>query len=143
MAAPVLTLFKANLRNWLGAKGFAVAVAAALLPMVLTGAWVGTHQGDVAAQGLQFSSTQLVEGDNVTLLATIVNKGGSAVGPFNATLSVGQVVGNTLRADTTNVTTIERLAPGTSPATPTRPPKRTSWSATWCGTRPASAAAPP
>jgi ABC-2 type transport system permease protein len=114
MAAPVLTLFKANLRNWLGAKGFAVAVAAALLPMVLTGAWVGTHQGDVAAQGLQFSTTQLVEGDNVTLLATIVNKGGSAVGPFNATLSVGQVVGNTLRADTTNVTTIERLAPGAS-----------------------------
>jgi hypothetical protein len=85
-----------NLRQWISAKGFWLVAAAALLPFVLTGAWVLTHRADVAVTELRFDNASLVEGHNVTFTAVVANLGKTDVGPFNTTLAVGSVSSNGL-----------------------------------------------
>lgn len=110
--ARLATILGINFRNWASGRGLVLVVAAAFFPLLLTGAWVLTHQADVAAADITWSPSELVEGQNITFHATFRNTGGIATGPFNASLSVGQVFGNALRPDATNTTTIDDLAPG-------------------------------
>lgn len=112
MTDPFLTLLGANFRRWIGSRGFVMVAVAALFPLALTGAWVGTHQSDVSAPTVTWDPAQAAEGQNVTFTGTVVNTGSQALARFNATLSVGQVVGNTLRAEATNSTEVEGLQPG-------------------------------
>ncbi|HWH08354.1 MAG TPA: CARDB domain-containing protein [Candidatus Thermoplasmatota archaeon] len=111
MKSPLVPLLGSSFRTWLSSKGFWLVAFAGLLPLVFTGAWVGTHRADVTAEGLEVPST-IAAGDVVTLTATIRNDGPVHVGPFNATLAVGRVVGENLVSPVTNVTPIDGLAPG-------------------------------
>lgn len=112
MAAPVLTLFATNLKSWISAKGFVLVAGAALLPLLLTGAWALTHQKDVAAASISWTPDPAVEGDNVTFTATVENKGRLPVDHFNASLAVGRVIGRSLSPDAQTPATIDRLGPG-------------------------------
>lgn len=91
MAGPLTTLLETQLRRWLSARGFWLVLAAALVPVILTGAWVGTHQADVAVTNVSWSPAHPVAGDNVTLTATITNVGGTPVSAFKSVIDVGQV----------------------------------------------------
>ncbi|MCA1813788.1 MAG: ABC transporter permease subunit [Halobacteriales archaeon] len=104
------TLLVTNLRAWMGAKGFAMVLVAALAPVLLTGAWLATHNSDVSATNVLVPST-LTEGQNVTFTADIVNLKGD-VSAFNATLSVGRVFGNTLSPSATNTVLIDHMRSG-------------------------------
>jgi ABC-type transport system involved in multi-copper enzyme maturation permease subunit len=113
LAASAIVLLAHNLRSWFGARGFIMVVAAALVPLLLTGSWVATHQKDVAIDGpITWDPAQPIEGVNTTFHATVVNKARFNSGPFNATLSVGSVQGSSLVSDATNTTQIANLAPG-------------------------------
>lgn len=112
MATPFLTLLSESLRRWVGARGFALVVVAALFPMFLTGAWSMTHQGDLGVDSLAWSPSAPTEGQNVTFTAVVRNLGSAPVGRFNVSIAVGTVAGGLLRADVTNTTTVEGLAPG-------------------------------
>lgn len=91
----MMPLLRSSLRTWLSVKGVWLVAAAALLPLVLTGAWVATHRADVTASGLELPD-DVREGDNVTFRATIANTGPSRVDAFNATIAVGTVSGRSL-----------------------------------------------
>lgn len=108
------TLLGTSLRSWLGAKGFWLVVGAALFPLALTGAWVATHQADVAAQSVAWEPVPLVENQEANFTGVVANTGRAGVGPFNASLSVGRVFGNVLRPEATNTTRVEHLDPGES-----------------------------
>lgn len=113
MAQPFVPLLTTNLKGWLSARGFWMVTVAALFPLVLTGAWVATHQGDVATQDLTWNVTgPITEGDAVEFTAVVQNTGGSSVGTFNASIAVGRVFGATLRPDATTTVEIDGLAPG-------------------------------
>jgi ABC-2 type transport system permease protein len=112
MADPFFTLLGLNFRRWLGSRGFVMVAVAALFPMGLTGAWIGTHQADVAAESLTWAPANIEDGDNVTFTGVIANTGHVVAPDFNATLSVGSVTGSSLLPLGTNVTTISGLQPG-------------------------------
>lgn len=112
MSKPILALLGSNLRTWLSAKGFWLVAASALLPLVLTGAWVATHQANVTIDSIQIDDAELVEGDAVNFTAVVRNTGRSAVGPFNATMAVGTVSGGSLFPEATNTVEIPGLEPG-------------------------------
>ena len=105
-------LFGASFKSWIGARGFYMVLAAALIPLLLTGSWVATHQADVAATTVSWDTNPPIEGMPVNLTGSIENKGRFDVGRFNATLAVGRVSGNRFIADETTTTTIEGLAAG-------------------------------
>lgn len=109
--SPLYALLKSNFRTWISAKGFWLVAAAALLPLVLTGAWVGAHRADVEVTSLTIDGAPLTEGEEATFRATVKNVGKETVGPFNMSLAVGTVTAGRLfpSADTlVNFT----LAPG-------------------------------
>lgn len=114
MAQPLIPLLKTNLQRWFSAKGFWLVTAAALLPLVLTGSWLVTHQDDVAAVELSWEGMDrtLVQGENVTFTATVKNVGDSPVTNFNSTLIIGSLRGASLSPDATTAIEIDRLAPG-------------------------------
>lgn len=93
---PVGVLLSLSARGWLSTRGVWLAFAAGLVPLLLTGAWVLTHQADVAATGLvsdkgtldEFGRLTVTEGERVTFTGTVQNVGRSATGPFNASLVV-------------------------------------------------------
>lgn len=117
---PISTLLYTNLKSWLSTRGVWLVFGAALLPLVFTGAWVGTHQGDVATTSLSVEAPGMVQGDRivvtagdrVNLTAVVENVGSQPVGRFNATLSVGTVSQNVLRATATEQAVIDGLRPG-------------------------------
>lgn len=114
MTSPLGPLLGTSLRTWLSAKGFWLVAAAALVPLVFTGAWVGAHRADVTAQGLTIPDG-LKEGDAVTFRATIANTGPRHVGPFNATFAVGTVTSaSTLTPTALQTIAIDGLDPGQS-----------------------------
>src|SRR5688500_469929 len=108
MANSAFVLLANNFKTWVGARGFIMVIAAALVPLLLTGAWVATHQTDVAASEAMWTPEQPVEGQALNITATITNKGRFDVGPFNATLTAGSVqataTGARLISQATNVT---------------------------------------
>lgn len=114
LASPAALLLTQTFRSWLSARGFFMVLAAALVPLILTGAWVATHQKDVAATSVSWTPDPPVEGSAVNFTAVIENKARFSSGAFNATLSVGRVSGSQLIADATNTTRIENLGPGES-----------------------------
>lgn len=99
MSKPVTTLLYTNLKSWLGTKGVWLVFGAAMIPFVLTTAWVVTHQGDIQTGEIAVGEPARVEankvvvtaGDEVRLSSTFTNAGSSRVGAFNATLAVGLV----------------------------------------------------
>lgn len=99
MSQPITTLLKTNLQEWLSTRGIWLAFGAALVPFILTAAWVTTHQADLAAGDIQLGENVSTErgwfvtrdGDQATFSATITNDGDAEAGPFNATLAVGTV----------------------------------------------------
>lgn len=113
LASATLLLVQ-SFRSWLSARGFLMVLAAALIPLILTGAWVATHQKDVAATSISWTPEPPVEGSPVNFTAVIENKARFSSGAFNATLSVGRVSGSQLIADATNTTRIVNLGPGES-----------------------------
>jgi hypothetical protein len=117
MASNALVLLANNFKHWVSARGFIMVIAAALVPLMLTGAWVATHQADVAAEDIQWDDNP-VHGQKINITAMVVNKGRFDVGPFNATLKVGTVsntaTGVRLVTQASNVTQIEGLASGES-----------------------------
>lgn len=112
VGSPLYTLLKSNLRAWIGAKGFWLVAAAALLPLVLTGAWVAAHQADVEVSDLRIEGAPFMEGQTARFSATVSNVGKESVGAFNFTLAVGEVEGNQLFVSEDQSLTIENLAPG-------------------------------
>lgn len=114
VGSPLYTLLKSNLRAWLGAKGFWLVAAAALLPLVLTGAWVSAHRADVAVTDLRIETDELTEGDVARFSATVQNVGDQRVGAFNFSLAVGEVAGGRLFASGSETLAIEALEPGES-----------------------------
>lgn len=99
-------------RQWLSSKGIILVLAATLLPLVLTGAWVLTHDDDVVATELTWSPADPRPGDNVTLTARVSNVGGSSVESFNVTMAIGRVSGNQLFPDATTTERVGPLDPG-------------------------------
>src|SRR5438552_12471352 len=92
MANNTFVLLANSLKSWVSARGFLMVLFAALVPLLLTGAWVGTHQKDVIATNLNWSPNPPTEGQNVSITADIVNKGRFDIKEdFNATLTVGRV----------------------------------------------------
>ncbi|MGQ0536915.1 MAG: CARDB domain-containing protein [Methanobacteriota archaeon] len=112
MATPLFTLLANNLRTWIGARGIWLAVAAALVPLGLTGAWYATHQADLSAVGVSGIPADVTEGDLVDVVATIKNNGSLDVGAFNVTLAVGRVFGATLTPDATRTIEVDGLDAG-------------------------------
>lgn len=125
MSQPVTTLLETNLRDWLSTRGIWLAFGAALIPFVLTAAWVTTHQADLVAGEIEHGPNVTTErgwfvtrdGRQVSFSTTITNEGSSEASPVNATLAVGTVRRNRFsplrgaaRANLTNVT----LQPGGS-----------------------------
>ncbi len=82
-------LAKDNLKAWFRARGFWLIIIVALVPPALTGAWVGTHQDDVAVIDLQHDGGDIEAGQLVNFTATIRNEWDHAVGSFNATMRAG------------------------------------------------------
>lgn len=82
-------LLKENLKSWFRAKGFWMIVVAALVPPLLTGAWVFTHQDDVQPVEIIYEPTAPRDGDLVNITAEIANQEDRRVGPFNVTMQVG------------------------------------------------------
>ena len=117
MANNALVLLANNFKHWVSARGFIMVIAAALVPLILTGAWVATHQTDVAADSVSWDPNP-THGQKINVTAMIVNKGRFDVGPFNATLTIGTVSntasGVRLITQATNVTKIDGLASGES-----------------------------
>lgn len=117
---PITTLLYTNLKSWLTTRGVWLVFGAALLPLVFTGAWVGTHQGDVAVTDVtvempgeaQADRFVVHNGDTVNFTATVRNVGSQPVGAFNASLAVGTVQQNVLRTAQSNTVRIDGLAPG-------------------------------
>jgi hypothetical protein len=128
MANNALVLLANNFKSWVSARGFIMVVAAALVPLILTGSWVATHQTDVASDNVTWDKDNPVQGDLLNITATITNKGRFDVGPFNATLTVGRVsntaTGVRLITDRTNLTQIPGLESGESTTI------RLNWTAT-------------
>ncbi|HET6403930.1 MAG TPA: CARDB domain-containing protein [Candidatus Thermoplasmatota archaeon] len=114
MSSPVTSLLKANFRTWIGAKGFWLVAAAALLPLVLTGAWVGAHRADVAVTELRIDGAPYSEGDEARFTAVVTNVGKQPVGEFNISLAVGTVTGGRLFAADSTTLTVDALAAGES-----------------------------
>jgi ABC-type transport system involved in multi-copper enzyme maturation permease subunit len=112
----VSTLLRTNLKAWLSAKGFWMVVIAALLPTALTGAWLATHQADVAALGITADRASFEGGDAVNFTAVFQNVGGSPASGMNNTLVVlnYQVGGvfSTAPPGAQNTTRADSLAPG-------------------------------
>lgn len=117
MANNALVLLANNFKHWVSARGFVMVIAASLVPLLLTGAWVATHQSDVAADSVSWDPNP-THGQKINVTGMIVNKGRFDVGPFNATLTVGTVSntasGIRLITQATNATRIEGLASGES-----------------------------
>lgn len=109
-------LLAQNFKNWLSARGFFLVVLAALIPLVLTGSWVATHQRDVAVVEANWAPMTPEEGQQVNFTATITNPKAFSVDGFNATIAVGSVFrqgdGLAFSAVATNRTKIERLDGG-------------------------------
>lgn len=99
MAGPGPLLFKASLKSWFGAKGFWMVVVAALVPLLLTGAWLVTHQRDLRAVDASWDVEDPIEGQSVNFTATVKNVGRTAAGAFNATLVVGPKVGASISGE--------------------------------------------
>ncbi|MFA5862578.1 MAG: CARDB domain-containing protein, partial [Candidatus Thermoplasmatota archaeon] len=114
MTPPIVPLFTRSLKGWFSAKGFWLVVAAALLPLVLTGAWVTTHRADVAIEDLRWNTSTMTEGDAVHFTAVVKNAGPVAINNFNASLAIGTVAGGQLFSSGSNETLIDHLAPGAS-----------------------------
>lgn len=116
MASAAGLIFSNNLRSWFGWKGFVMVLAAALVPLILTGAWIFTHQADVEASDVSWNPDPLTAGDQVTFTATFRNAGGGGAGDFNASLSIGRVIqtpqGATLSAENTTQERITGLGGG-------------------------------
>lgn len=105
-------LLVSSLKHWVSARGFWLVFAAALVPFLLTGAWVVTHQKDVSATSLTWEPSFFREGDSVNFTAVFTNTGKFGVGEFNASVNVGRLVGATLRPDATEKVTLPGLEPG-------------------------------
>ena len=112
MSSPVLSLLRSNFRTWIGAKGFWLVAAAALLPLVLTGAWVGAHRADVEVTELRIDGAPYEAGEEARFTTVVTNSGKESVGPFNVSLAVGSVQGGRLFAQDDTTETVERLGPG-------------------------------
>lgn len=112
MSSPVISLLKSNFRTWIGAKGFWLVAAAALLPLVLTGAWVAAHRADIEVSELRLEDAPYEAGDEARFTAVVKNTGKETVGPFNVTLAVGTVQGDRLFAQDDTTETVDRLAAG-------------------------------
>ncbi len=110
------TLLKTDLAAWTTKRGIALATLAALLPLALAGAWLGTHQADVAAAEISFDDG-IVQGDETTIIGVIRNDGERAVPAAYATLTVGSLSTGPdgaafVSASGQNRTELPALAPG-------------------------------
>lgn len=116
--APVLTLMSTTLKGWMSAKGFWLVVGAALFPLALTGAWVGTHQSDIAAIAVSSDKASFVEGESVNFTAEFRNVGNLDAGRFNNTLAVLRYQGGALTSEafggTSKTEPVESLPAGGS-----------------------------
>lgn len=112
MTRPIVALFRHAISQWASSKGIWLVIAATLLPLILTGAWTATHQDDLAVTSVTWQPQAPVEGQNITITATVENTGPGRVAATNVTLAVGPVRGNQLipRASTTQ--SIGSLGPG-------------------------------
>lgn len=126
MSQPITTLLYSNLKAWLSTKGVWLVFGAAMVPFVLTAAWVGTHQGDITVDPIDVQGDATVVGDRINVtdgrtvefVTFVRNDGSSSVGSFNASLSVGVVQQQgeqrVFRPQQTNQVTIDGLEPGES-----------------------------
>lgn len=105
------TLVKSNLRSWISAKGFWLVAAAAILPLVLTAAWVGTHRADISVTELRVPD-DVQDGANTTLLAIVENRGRTHIDAVNVTLGIVSVSALGQSELASRTATVEDLAPG-------------------------------
>lgn len=89
MDHPLAVLFEDQLRRWVSARGFWVVLAVTLVPAILTGAWVFTHDADVAVTEVTLTPAEPTADEMVRFEATVTNVGNVSVGEFNASLIVG------------------------------------------------------
>ncbi|MHB8586227.1 MAG: ABC transporter permease subunit [Thermoplasmatota archaeon] len=111
MTKPFLTLLGTSFRGWIGAKGVWMLAFAAVLPMLLTGAWAGTHQADIVQLAPTWVPAQPLDGQPVTFFANISN-GPLSVGAFNATLAVGTLQGNNFFPFANTTIRVHGMGPG-------------------------------
>jgi len=98
MAGSFGTLITSNVKTWMSAKGFLLVCMAALIPLILSVAWVGTHRADVAPvdvswdppNPIAWNATAPTESHPINFTATIENQGRFSVGAFNATIRIGR-----------------------------------------------------
>lgn len=81
-------LFTRSLRGWFSAKGFWLVLLAAVLPLVLTGVWVGSHQADLKVSQITADKEAFSPGETVNITAFLKNDGRISAGAFNATIQV-------------------------------------------------------
>lgn len=112
MTSPLGPLLGTNVRAWLSSKGIWLVAFAALLPLVLTGTWVGTHRGDLTAQSIDVPDG-IQEGDNVTLRAVVANTGPTRANDVPVALEVSGFGFQGLVTEHSNQTTVT-LDPGQS-----------------------------
>lgn len=118
MANPASILFQTNLKAWFSARGFLLVVVASFVPLVLTGAWVLTHQADLETGVPAWQDEFVEEGETVNFTVVMKNSGRFDVGAFNASLAVGsvRVAGQTTQflTEKENKTAIDGLDAGES-----------------------------
>jgi hypothetical protein len=104
-----------NARAWLRARGFWIIIIAALVPPLLTAAWVGTHQDDVRAADIRWDATEIEGGDVVDFTVVVENGRGATADAFNVTARIGfyeqtqTTSGLSFRAQTTEDFRVEGL----------------------------------
>lgn len=120
MAQPILILLQQNLKRWFSARGVWLVFLAALVPFILTGAWVMTHQKDVGITAVTWEPQNPKPGDTINFTAVFENLGKKTVGPFNISLRVdaNEVIrideGSNFVTKTKIQRSIATLAPGES-----------------------------
>ncbi len=118
MEAATKLLVKDSLTRWMKAPGFLIVLAVALVPPALTGAWVWTHDADIAVVDVSWDRENPEAGDLINISATVRNVHTASVGAFNVTIRVGyyeQAPGGAIRwRDVANETMrVNGLASGT------------------------------
>lgn len=113
MTKPVVALLGNSIRSWFSAKGFWLVAVAALLPLVMTGAWVGAHRADVQVEDLKYDADALVAGQPANFTMMVKNPGPVAIDSVNVTFVAGTVtLEGLLTPQVTLDQAVANLAPG-------------------------------
>lgn len=89
MRGIVTLLASESLKRWMRTPGYLLVLLVALVPTALTGAWVWTHEADVAVTGLAWDRGSVADGEALNLTATVRNLHEGRVEAFDVTIRTG------------------------------------------------------